>query len=89
MTIRMAKEVMRTAIAVYNPELNVLMMNGGDDSLLAILAEKIPQSSDEEVVYVVVGYRMDRLRPEPDVLFWGIKTLERAKVVYEELVRTF
>ena len=89
MIMRMAKEIMKTAIAVYNPELNVLMMNGGDDDLFAILAEKVPQSSDEEVVYVVAAYRMNQLRPEPDILFWGIPTLDRAKVVYEEVTRTF
>lgn len=87
--VGMAKRVLRTAIELYNPELNVLIMNAGDDNLFAVLAEKVPQSSDEELIYIVAGYRMDMLRPEPDVLFWGIKTLERAKVVYEELVRTF
>lgn len=87
--VGMAKRVLRTAIELYNPELDVIMMNAGDDNLFAILAEKVPLTSDEESVYVVAGYKMDKLKPEPDVIFWGIKTLDRAKVVYEELVRTF
>jgi len=87
--VGMAKRVLVSAIEMYNPELNVLMTNAGDDNMFAILAEKVPQSSDEELVYVVAGYKMDQLRPEPDMLFWGIKDLDRARVVYEELVRTF
>ena len=86
---RIAKELMRVAIETMNDEWNVLMMDQGDDNLLLILAENVPQSSDEEVDYTVAAYRIDGPNFEPDVYFWAIPTLERAKIVYEEVLRTF
>jgi len=86
---KIAKNLLALAVEVGNPELNVLMMNQGDDNLLVILAENVPQSSDEELTYVVASYVIDSLRLEPDTVFWHIPTLERARVVYEEVLRTF
>jgi len=86
---RVAQEIMAIAVQVANPELNVLMMNQGDDNLLVILAEKVPQTSDDEVVYVVASYVIDSLRLEPETVFWAIPTLDRARIVYEEVLRTF
>ena len=86
---RLAKQLMALAVQAANPELNVLMMNQGDDNLLVILAENVPQSSDEELTYTVASYLIDKLRLEPDVLFLNIPTLSRARIVYEEVLRTF
>jgi len=86
---RVARELMAIAVQVSNPELNVLMMNQGDDNLLVVLAENVPQSSDEEVTYTVASYLIDRPRLEPTIWFRSIPTLERARVVYEEVLRTF
>lgn len=84
-----AKNLMAIAVQVANPELNVLMMNQGDDNLLVILAENVPQSSDDELTYTVASYLIDKLQLEPTVLFLNIPTLSRARVVYEEVLRTF
>lgn len=86
---RIAKQLMAMAVQIANPELNVLMMDQGDDNLIVILAENVPQSSDEEVNYTVASYLIDKLRLEPSVLFFNIPTLSRARIVYEEVLRTF
>ena len=86
---RAAGEIMRVAAQVAHPEWNVLMTDRGDDDLLVVLAENVPQSSDEETTYSVAAYRIDKPNLEPDTYFWRIPTLERARVVYEEVLRTF
>ena len=86
---RIAKQLIAMAVQVTNPELNVLMMNQGDDNLLVILAENVPQDSEQELTYTVASYLIDKLQLEPSVLFLNIPTLSRARIVYEEVLRTF
>lgn len=51
------------------------------------MAEKVPQSSEEEVTYVVASYRIGELNFRPSVLIDGILTLERAWTVSEKMQR--
>jgi hypothetical protein len=85
---REARELVAIAVRAYNPELNVLASEMGENDMLVIMAEKYPQSSDEEMTYVVASYRLSTLILEPEVCFDGIVNLERARIVFEELVRT-
>ncbi len=79
---RIAKQLIAMAVQVTNPELNVLMMNQGDDNLLVILAENVPQDSEQELTYTVASYLIDNLQLEPSVLFLNIPTLSREQGLF-------
>jgi len=85
---RLAKEVLAIAVRMGYPELNILDMYGGIDCPLYVLAEEVPQSSDQELKYMVGVYDMDRAIMNPRLSVWGIPTLERAQVVFEEMKRS-
>lgn len=86
--IKIATDLLKLAFEMGNTELNVLCMEPADDNMLFIMAEKLPQSSDEIVTYVVALYRLERLTIEPEVVFRDIPTLQRAQVIFEELRRS-
>ena len=77
------------AVEMANPELNVLLSDVVENVILVILAEAVPPAGIDKVEYVVAAYKLDKVRAGPDTLFWGIPTLDRARVVYEEIMRTF
>jgi hypothetical protein len=85
---RIAIDLLKLAFEIDNANLNVLVMELADDNVLFVMAEKVPQSSDEVVTYLVALYRIEKLKVEPEVVFRDIPTLQRAQVVFEELRRS-
>jgi hypothetical protein len=83
----LAKQVLVLAAETANPELNVLVSELVGRDIVIILAEKVPQSSDEGLTYVVASYRIDAINFEYNILFEDILTLERAQIVFDELLK--
>jgi len=84
---KMAKQLLALAVGMANPELNVLVSELVGEDILVVMAEKVPQSSDEGLTYVVVSYRIDAINFQYNILFEDILTLERAQIVFDELMK--
>lgn len=61
---------------------------GDGHALLTVLARNEPVTSDEPETFTVASYSIDEPELRPEVYFGWIPTLERARVVYEEVLRT-
>lgn len=85
---RIATDLLKLAFEIDNTDLNVLVIETADDNVIFIMAEKVPQSSDDVVTYVVALYRIVELKVEPEVVFRDIPTLQRAQIIFEELKRS-
>jgi hypothetical protein len=83
----LAKQILVLAVEAANPELNVLISELAGEDILVVMAEKVPQSSDEGLTYVVASYRIDAINFEYNILFEDILTLERAQVIFDELMK--
>lgn len=85
---KIATDLLKLAFEVDNADLNVLAIETADDNMIFIMAEKMPQSSDEIVTYVVALYRIEKLEIEPEIVFRDIPTLQRAQIIFDELWRS-
>ena len=86
--MKIAKDLVFLAVELMNPELNVLVSELIEENRLVVMAEMIPQSSEDELFYVVTCYRLDRLDMKPEIRVNRIPTLERAQIVFEEFSRS-
>ena len=83
----LAKQLLVLAVEMANPELNVLISDLAGKDTVIVLAEKVPQSNDEGLTYAVASYRIDAINFQYNILFEDILTLERARIIFDELLK--